>query len=49
MPEAQEQVVQEVATGQFRTAAAIREWITQTDQADNTVGGISTLLKRPGG
>lgn len=46
--DAQEQVAQEVASGRFRTAAEIREWIATTYQAEYTVGGIYTLLGRLG-
>jgi transposase len=46
--EAQEQVAQEVASGRFRTAAEIREWVATTYQVDYTVGGIYTLVGRWG-
>jgi transposase len=46
--DAQEQVAQEVATGQFRTVAEIRAWIATTYQAEYTLGGIYTLLGRLG-
>lgn len=40
------QVAEEVASGRFRTAAEIREWIATTYHADYTIGGIYTLLGR---
>jgi transposase len=45
---AQEDVAREVATGRFRTAAAIRAWIAQTYHVDYTVGGVYTLVERLG-
>lgn len=45
-PEAQEQVGNAVATGQFRTAWEIRDWIAQQYGANYTVGGVYSLLKR---
>ncbi len=44
--EAQEQVGNTVATGQFRTAWEIRDWIAQQYGANYTVGGVYSLLKR---
>jgi transposase len=46
--EAQEQVGKEVASGRFRTAAEIREWIATTYDVDYTVGGIYNLVARLG-
>jgi transposase len=45
-PEHQEQVAQEVATGRFRTAAAIGAWITETYGVTYTEGGMYSLLAR---
>lgn len=45
-PEQQEQVAQEVATGRFRNAAAIRTWIAETFGVRYTEGGIYSLLGR---
>jgi len=45
-PEEQEQVAQDVATGRFRTAAAIRAWITETYGVTYTEGGMYSLLAR---
>jgi transposase len=46
--EAQEQVAQEVASGRFRTAAEIREWIATTYQVDYAVGDSDPLVGRLG-
>jgi transposase len=45
-PEQQEAVAQEVATGRFRNAAAIRTWITETYGVSYTEGGMYSLLER---
>jgi transposase len=45
-PEQQEQVAQEVETGRFRTAAAIRHWIAETFGVSYTEGGMYSLLER---
>jgi transposase len=45
---AEEQVAQEVASGRFRTAAEIREWIVTTYHVDYRIGGIYTLVGRLG-
>lgn len=44
--EAQDQVCDEVATGRFRTAAQIREWIAHEYGVSYTLGGVYSLLKR---
>ncbi len=44
--EAKEQVVQEVATGRFRTAAEIREWIAEKYGVTYTMSGIYNLMIR---
>ncbi len=44
--EAQEQVAEEVATGRFRTAGEIREWITEQYGVTYKVGGIYSLMHR---
>lgn len=46
--ETHEHVAQEVASGRFRTAAEIRDWIAASYQVDYTVGGIYTLVGRLG-
>lgn len=45
-PEAEIQLSNEVATGRFRTAWEIRDWISQEYDADYTLGGVYSLLKR---
>ncbi len=45
-PEQQEHVAQEVATGRFRNAAAIRTWIAETYGVTYTEGGMYSLLAR---
>lgn len=45
-PEQQERVAREVATGRFRTAAAIRGWVAETFRVDYTEGGTYSLLAR---
>src|SRR5438067_1001447 len=44
--EAQAQVADEVATGRFRTAAEIREWIRAQYGVTYTLGGVYSLLER---
>jgi transposase len=44
--EARAQVADEVATGRFRTAGEIRDWIAARYGVTYTVGGIYSLLKR---
>jgi transposase len=45
-PEQEIQVSAAVATGRFRTAGEIRDWITQQYGASYTLGGVYSLLKR---
>jgi transposase len=45
-PEEEIQVSDAVATGQFRTAWEIRDWIAQQYGASYTLGGVYSLLKR---
>jgi transposase len=45
-PEQQERVAREVATGRFRTAAAIRGWVAETFRVTYTEGGMYSLLGR---
>jgi transposase len=45
-PEAASQVSAAVATGRFRTAWQIRDWIVQQYEASYTLGGVYSLLKR---
>lgn len=45
-PEQQAAVADEVATGRFRTAAEIREWIAATYGVTYTAGGMYSLLAR---
>ena len=40
------QVADEVATGRFRTAWEIRDWIAEQYGASYTLGGIYSLMKR---
>jgi transposase len=42
----QEQVATAMATGRFRTAAEIRDWIAEEYQVDYTVAGVYGLLGR---
>lgn len=44
--EQQDQVAQEVATGRFRSAAAIGQWIAATFGVRYTEGGMYSLLER---
>lgn len=44
--EAQAQLADEVATGRFRTAAEIRDWIADTYGVTYTIGGIYSCLDR---
>ena len=44
--EAQEQVAEEVATGRFRTAGEIREWIAEQYGVTYKIGGIYSLMHR---
>jgi|TARA_B100001971_G_scaffold148073_1_gene137150 transposase len=44
--EAQGQVAEEVATGRFRTAAEISEWITEQYGVSYTIGGVYGLMRR---
>jgi transposase len=44
--EAQAQVGDAVASGRFRTAAQIRDWIAEQYHVSYTVGGVSSLLTR---
>ena len=44
--EAQEQVAEEVATGRFRTAGEIREWITEQYGVTYKIGGIYSMMHR---
>lgn len=44
--EQQEQLAQEVETGRFRNAVAIRAWVAETFGATYTEGGIYSLLER---
>lgn len=46
--QAEEQVVQEVATGRFRTAGEIREWIAAEYGVTYRIGGIYSLMHRLG-
>jgi hypothetical protein len=45
-PEAEIQESDRVATGRFRTASEIRDWMAQQYGASYTVGGVYSLLKR---
>jgi transposase len=45
-PEQQEQLAQEVATGRFRNAVAIRAWVAETFGVTYTEGGMYSLLER---
>ena len=44
--EAQEQVAEEVATGRFRTAAEIRDWIAEQYGVTYKTGSIYSLMHR---
>jgi transposase len=44
--EQQEQLAQEVATGRFRNALAIRAWVAETFGVSYTEGGMDSLLER---
>jgi transposase len=44
--EAQEQVAEEVATGRFRTAAEIRDWIAEQYRVIYKTGSIYSLMHR---
>ena len=44
--EAQEQVAEEVATGRFRTAGEIREWIAEQYGVTYKIGGIYSMMHR---
>jgi transposase len=44
--EQQEQLAQEVATGRFRNALAIRAWVAETFGVSYTEGGMYSLLER---
>jgi len=44
--EAEEQVGEEVATGRFRTAGEIRDWIAEQYGATYKMGGIYSLMHR---
>jgi transposase len=45
-PPAQAELADEVATGRFRTAGEIRDWIAQRYGVSYTVGGVYTLVGR---
>lgn len=45
-PEAERQIADAVASGQFRTGWEIRAWIGQQFGASYTLGGVYSLLKR---
>jgi Winged helix-turn helix len=45
-PEEESQVSDTVATGRFRTAWEIQDWIAQQYGASYTLGGVYSLLKR---
>lgn len=45
-PAEQEAVATEVASGRFRTAAEIRDWIAEQYEVDYTVAGVYGLLDR---
>ena len=44
--QAQQQVADEVATGRFRTAAEIGEWIAEQHGVNYRIGGLYSLLAR---
>ena len=45
-PEQQAEVAEQVATGRFRTAAEIRDWIATRYGVEYKVGGVYDLLER---
>ena len=45
-PEQKAELAEEVATGRFRTAAEIRDWIAATYGVEYQVGGVYDLLER---
>jgi transposase len=45
-PEQRAELADEVATGRFRTAAEIRQWVQERWGVDYTEGGMFALLKR---
>lgn len=45
-PEQQEQLAQEVETGRFHNATAIRAWVAETFGVHYTEGGMYSLLER---
>jgi transposase len=45
-PEQQEQLAQEVETGRFHNATAIRAWVADTFRVSYTEGGMYSLLER---
>jgi len=45
-PEQQEHLAQEVATGRFRNAIAIRAWVAETYGVTYSEGGMYSLLAR---
>jgi transposase len=45
-PEQQEQLAQEVETGRFHNATAIRAWVAETFGVSYTEGGMYSLLER---
>ena len=45
-PGQQEEVAEQVATGRFRTAGEIRDWIAAEYGVEYTVGGVYDLLER---
>ena len=45
-PDEQEQLAREVATGRFRTGAAVRAWVAETYGVTYTEGGMYSLLER---
>jgi transposase len=47
-PEQKAELSEEVATGRFRTAAEIRQWVEECWGASYTEGGMYALLKRLG-
>jgi transposase len=42
----EERVAEEIASGRFRTAAEIREWIATAYHVNYQIGGIYTLVAR---
>lgn len=45
-PDQAEELAQEVATGRFRTAAEIRDWISQQYGVNYKVSGVYSLMER---